>query len=60
MLNNLTPYNYQELREEIHYILNEFFGYEYKLFKNGEFDHEFLEATTDDILRLIRRQGGTV
>jgi len=55
-----NPYEYAELREEIHYILNDFFKYEYELFKNGEFDHEFLEVSTDNILRLIRRQGGQV
>ncbi len=59
-MQNNNPYEYAELREEIHYILNDFFEYEYELFKNGEFDHEFLEASTDNILRLIRRQGGQV
>lgn len=58
MQNNI-PYNYQELRKVINHILNEFFGYEYKLYKHGEFDYEYMEATTDDILRLIQQQGGT-
>lgn len=57
-MQNNTPYEYGQLRKEIHLILDEFFSYEYELYKNGEFDHEFKEAKTDDILRLIRRQGG--
>lgn len=51
--------NYSELREEIHKILCEFLEYERPMQNNGEFDFEYLEFRTDDILRLIKRQGGT-
>lgn len=52
--------DYSELREEIHKILCDFLSYEHPLQNDGEFDFEFLEFRTDDILRLIRRQGGTI
>ena len=52
--------DYRELREEIHKILCEFLSHEHPLQNDGEFDFEFLEFSTDDILRLIRRQGGTI
>lgn len=52
--------NYGELREEIHKILCDFLAYECPLHNNGEFDSEFLEFRTDDILQLIKRQGGFV
>lgn len=51
--------NYSELREEIHKILCEFLEYERPIQNDGEFDFEYLEFRTDDILRLIKRQGGT-
>lgn len=52
--------DYGELREEIHKILCDFLSYEHPLQNNGEFDCEFLEFRTDDILKLIKRQGGTI
>lgn len=52
--------DYGELREEIHKILYDFLTHEHPLQNNGEFDSEFLEFRTDDILQLIKRQGGTV
>ena len=52
--------DHSELREEIHKILCDFLSYELPLQNDGEFDFEFLEFRTDDILRLIKRQGGTI
>ena len=54
------PYNYSILRTVIHNILYSFFDHELECSKGNEFDFEFMEAKTDDILRLIRRQGGQV
>ena len=51
---------YKELRDEIHKILFDFFEWETKCAKDKEFDFEFMEFRTDDILKLIRRQGGIV
>lgn len=54
--------NYSELREEIHRILCDFLEHECPVQNDGEFDFddfEYLEFRTDDILRLIKRQGGT-
>jgi len=60
MPNNMEPLDYTELRDLINTILNNFFNYEFDLYKNGEYDWEAEESFTDDILRLIRRQGGQV
>lgn len=51
---------YSDLREEIHRILTDFLDYESTMQNNGEFDFEYMEYRTDEILRLIKRQGGTV
>lgn len=51
--------NYSELREEIHKILCDFLEYECPIQNDGEFDFEYMEFRTDEILRLIKRQGGT-
>lgn len=51
---------YKELRDEIHKILFDFFLREMRYNKDNKFDFEFMEFRTDEILRLIRRQGGTV
>ncbi len=59
MKNKLPPYNYNNLRTVIHNILYDFFDRELECTKGNEFDFEFLEAQTDEILRLIKRQGGT-
>ena len=53
------PMNYNELREEIHRILYDFLNFELECSKGNEFDFEFMEFRTDEILRLIKRQGGT-
>ena len=58
MQSNLPPFEYPELRKEIQEILYKFFIYEYHLSFDNEFDQEFMESKIDDILRLIRRQGG--
>ena len=55
---NNSMYDYKNLRTIIHKIFYDFLDRELECAKDGEFDHEFLEAKTDDILRLIRRQGG--
>lgn len=60
MQNNMEPLDYTELRDTINTILNNFFIYEFDLYQNGEYDWETEESVTDDILRLIRRQGGQV
>lgn len=57
MLND-KPYDYTELRTAITEELVSLINYELPIQQAGEFDWEFLEATTDDILRLIIRQGG--
>lgn len=51
--------SYSELRNEIHNILSDFFNHELSVHKTGEFDFEYMEFRTDEILRLIKRQGGT-
>lgn len=56
----LEKLEYKELREEIHKIFYNFLYWELECDKDKEFDFECLEARTDEILRLIRRQGGTV
>ncbi len=60
MQNNLPPYDYKNLRTVVHNILYSFFDREFECAKDEEFDFEFMEAKTDDILRLIRHQGGQV
>ena len=50
---------YCELRDKIHNILEDFFGHEIKMYNAGEFDFEYMEYCTDDILHLIKRQGGS-
>lgn len=57
MLND-KPYDYTELRTAITEKLVSLIDYEFPIQQAGEFDWEFLEVTTDDILRLIIRQGG--
>lgn len=49
---------YKETREKIHEILFNFFDRELECSKNNEFDFEFMEFRTDDILKLIQNQGG--
>lgn len=52
--------DYGELRKEIYKILCDFLAYELPVQNRGEFDWEYLEYRTDDILRLIKLQGGTI
>ena len=59
MKTNLSPYDYDNLRKAVHDILYDFLDRELDCAKGNEFDFEFLEAQTDKILRLIKRQGGT-
>lgn len=56
----MQKFEYKKLRNEIHEILFDFFDGEFKCSKDNEFDFEFLEFKTDEILRLIQRQGGTI
>lgn len=51
--------NYSELRNEIYKILSDFYDHEIAMYKDGEFDFEYMEYRTDEILRTIKRQGGT-
>ena len=51
--------NYIETREKIHKILFDFFDKELECSKDNEFDFEWMEFKTDDILRLIQNQGGS-
>ena len=55
-----NKFEYKELREKIHEILFNFFDWELKCSKDNEFDVEFLEFRTDEILRLIQQQGGSI
>ena len=57
MLNKMS---YTELREKIHVIFYDLLDREFECAKDNEFDNEFLEAQTDEVLRLIRQQGGEV
>jgi len=49
MLND-KPYDYTELRTAITEELVSLINYEFPIQQAGEFDWEFLEVTTDDIL----------
>lgn len=51
--------NYKETREKIHEILFDFFDRELECSKDNEFDFEWLEFKTDNILQLIQNQGGS-
>lgn len=55
-----NKFEYKELRDKIHEILFSFFDWELICSKNNEFDFEFLEFRTDEILRLIQQQGGSI
>jgi hypothetical protein len=57
---NDTPYTYEELRKAIHKILYDFFDRELACSQDNEYNFEYMESTTDEILRIIRRQGGNV
>lgn len=51
--------NYAELRHKVHDILGDFLCHEIEICNAGEFDSDYMEFCTDDILHLIKRQGGT-
>ena len=55
----LEQLDYHELREKIHEILCDFLKHELPIQNGGEFDFEYLEFRTNDILKLIKRQGGS-
>lgn len=57
MLNKML---YAELREKVHAIFYDLLDREFECVKDNEFDNEFLETQTDEVLRLIRQQGGEV
>ena len=50
---------YTELKDEIHLILMQFFSHEITVGKDKGFDFQFMKLKTDDILKLIKKQGGT-
>lgn len=55
--NNLS---YSSLRGRLRFILEDFFNHEIKMYNSGEYDWEYLEYSTDEILRLIKQRGGSV
>ena len=57
MLNKMS---YTELREKIHVIFYDLLDREFECAKCNEFDNDFLEAQTDEVLRLIQQQGGKI
>ena len=57
MLNKMS---YAELREKVHIVFYNLLDREFECIKDNEFDNEFLEVQTDEVLRLIRQQGGEV
>ena len=56
---NNEKMGYDELRRKIHDIFGDFLHHEIEICNAGEFDFEYMEFCTDDILHLIKRQGGT-
>ena len=54
-----NKFKYPELRDEIHKIFFDLLDRELACCEKNEFDFEYLESKTDEILRLIKRQGGT-
>ena len=53
-------YDYGELRTKIHSIFRDFYNREIEVYKDGEFDFEWMEFKTDDILTLIQQQEGKI
>lgn len=51
---------YGQLRKDIHQVFYDFFKHEYSIQKAGEFDFEFMEFRTDDILNIIKNCGGDI
>lgn len=52
--------SYAELREKVQVIFYDLLDREFECAKDHEFDNEFLEMQTDEVLQLIRQQGGEV
>ena len=48
-------YSYGQLRKDIHQVFYDLINHEYRICKAGEFDFEFMEYRTDDILRIIKK-----
>ena len=55
-----NPYDYNQLRAAIHNILYSYDIREIECAQDDEFDYEFMECCTDEIIRLIKRQGGQI
>lgn len=53
-------YNYGQLRKDIHQVFYDLINHEYRICKAGEFDFEFMEHRTDDILHIIKNCGGDI
>ena len=53
-------YEYAQLRKDIHQVFYDFLNHEYRICKAGEFDVEFMEYRTDDILNIIKNCGGNI
>ena len=60
MPSDTSPLEYAVVREFIHNIFNMLLAREFECYQGGEFDYEFMECCTDEIIRLIKRQGGEV
>ena len=50
----LNKMSYAELREKVHVIFYDLLDRELECVKDNEFDNEFLEVQTDEVLRLIQ------
>lgn len=51
--------NYSDLRAKLNAILCNFLDYEIEICNSGQFDSDYMEFCTDDILTIIKNQGGT-
>lgn len=52
--------DYRRLRGEIHSILLNFLDREFECRKAGEFDSEYMEFKTDEVIQLIKDCGGSI
>ena len=52
--------SYGQLRKDIHQVFYDYLNHEYRICKAGEFDFEFMEYCTEDILRIIKNCGGDI
>ena len=53
-----NKFEYSKLRYEIHKIFFDLLEREIMCCEKNEFNFEYLESKTDEILKLIKRQGG--